>query len=73
MTANETEIPPVGWTADAWTVKDAAQRLHVNHYVAEMFLESAVMRGEITRVSCGTSTAYLPGSTRIIQVSEDER
>ena len=65
--------PPAGWTAGAWTVEDVASRLHVSAEVAEMLAESAVVRGELTRVSCGTASVYLAGSARIVQGTEAER
>ena len=65
--------PPAGWTAGAWTVDDVAARLHVSVMVAEMLAETAVVRGQLTRVSCGLWTGYLNGSVRSVQGAEAER
>lgn len=65
MTAAPDIVPPP-WITAAWTARAVADHLNVSMIEAEMVLETAVARGQATRISCGDETAYLAARLRVM-------
>lgn len=63
------ELRPA-WVEDAWTAHDLAERTGMTDEAAEMTLDTAVVDGTISRITCGDATAYLPGTVRLTGTSE---